>query len=71
MVSASRACIINNNPPKAALFLNGPLFMALLFSGCATLAVDKMAIISSPALGFYLEYYFTYTGENKMTPFVR
>jgi hypothetical protein len=41
-----------NNPPKAALFLNGPLFMALPFSGCATLVVDKIAIISSPALIF-------------------
>jgi hypothetical protein len=59
-----------NNPPKAVLFLNCPLFMALPFSGCATLALDKIAIISSRALSFYLEYYL-HRRENKVTPFVR
>jgi hypothetical protein len=52
-----------NNPPKAALFLNGPLFMALPFSGCATLVVDKIAIISSPALIFLFRVLLTHARE--------
>jgi len=53
-IYGERIARMYNNPPKAALFLNGPLFMALPFSGCATLVVDKIAIISSPALIFFI-----------------